>query len=193
MYIEHTSQKAEINCQGLIRVQGWGKLMNGESAYGGMLQNIRGFAQFISVERGLMLFMISIGATFLAGEAFALPAALFLGAIVFCVWSAVDAMNNLCDVDLDVLSDPLRAKFTKRLGKAGLFIAVGFTVLSLALGALTLMPYVVLFVGLGLFFGVVYSVPPFRLRKTPYKPTCKLYRRRRTCHYYRSFLQRILN
>ena len=24
--------------------------------------------------------------------------------------------------------------------------------------------------GLGLFFGVVYSVPPFRLRKTPYKP-----------------------
>jgi 4-hydroxybenzoate polyprenyltransferase len=137
---------------------------------GGMLQNIRGFAQFIAVERGLMLFMISVGAAFLAGEAFAWPAALFLGAIVFCVWSAVDAMNNLCDVDLDVLSDPLRAKFTKRLGRAGLFIAVGFTVLSLALGALTLMPYVVLFVGLGLFFGVVYSVPPFRLRKTPYKP-----------------------
>jgi 4-hydroxybenzoate polyprenyltransferase len=131
---------------------------------------MRGFAQFISVERGLMLFMISIGATFLAGEAFAWTTALLLGAIVFCIWSAVDAMNNLCDVDLDVLSDPARAQFTKRLGRAGLLIAVGFTVLSLALGALTFMPYVVLFVGLGLFFGVVYSVPPFRLRKTPLKP-----------------------
>ncbi len=135
-----------------------------------MLQNIRGFAQFISVERGLMLFMIAVGATFLAGQAVAWTSALFLGAIVFCIWSAVDAMNNLCDVDLDVLSDPGRAQFTKRLGKAGLFIALGFTALSLALGALTLMPYVLLFVGLGLFFGVVYSVPPFRLRKTPYKP-----------------------
>jgi 4-hydroxybenzoate polyprenyltransferase len=135
-----------------------------------MFQSIRGFAQFISVERGLMLFMISIGATFLAGGAFAWTSALLLGGIVFCIWSAVDAMNNLCDVDLDVLSDPARAQFTKRLGRAGLFIAVGFTVLSLALGALTFMPYVVLFVGLGLFFGVVYSVPPFRLRKTPLKP-----------------------
>ena len=135
-----------------------------------MFQTIRGFAQFISVERGLMLFMISIGATFLAGEAFAWSTALLLGGIVFCIWSAVDAMNNLCDVELDVYSDPDRAQFTKQFGRAGLFIAVVFTVLSLALGALTFMPYVVLFVGLGLFFGVVYSVPPFRLRKTPLKP-----------------------
>ncbi|HSV49316.1 MAG TPA: UbiA family prenyltransferase [Candidatus Acidoferrales bacterium] len=135
-----------------------------------MLQSIRGFSQFISVERGLMLFMISVGATFLAGGAFAWSTALLLGSIVFCIWSAVDAMNNICDVDLDLLSDPGRAQFTKRLGRAGLLIAVGFTVLSLALGALTFMPYVLLFVGLGLFFGVVYSVPPFRLRKTPLKP-----------------------
>jgi 4-hydroxybenzoate polyprenyltransferase len=133
-------------------------------------QNIRGFAQFISVERGLMLFMIAVGATFLAGQAFTWTAALLLGTIVFCVWSAVDAMNNLCDVDLDVHSDPDRARFTKRLGRAGLAIAILFTGLSLALGALTLMPYVLLFTGLGLFFGVVYSVPPFRLRKTPLKP-----------------------
>jgi 4-hydroxybenzoate polyprenyltransferase len=135
-----------------------------------MFQDVKGFAQFISVERGLMLFMIAVGATFLAGEAFDWPAALFLGLIIFCIWSAVDAMNNLCDVDLDVLSDPLRAKFTKKRGKVGLFIAVGFTGVSLALGAVTLMPFVLLFVGLGIFFGVLYSVPPFRLRKTAYKP-----------------------
>jgi 4-hydroxybenzoate polyprenyltransferase len=90
--------------------------------------------------------------------------------LVFCIWSAVDAMNNICDVDLDVLSDPVRAKFTKKLGKFGFFVAVGFMALSLALGAVTLMPFVLLFVGLGIFFGVIYSVPPFRLRKTTYKP-----------------------
>jgi 4-hydroxybenzoate polyprenyltransferase len=134
-----------------------------------MYQSIRGFAQFISVERGLMLFMIVVGATFLAGKAFTWTAALMLGTIVFCIWSAVDAMNNLCDMELDVHSDPDRAQFTKRLGRAGLAIAAIFTAISLALGALTFMPYVLLFTGLGLFFGVVYSVPPFRLRKTPFK------------------------
>jgi 4-hydroxybenzoate polyprenyltransferase len=135
-----------------------------------MLQNLRGFAQFISVERGLMLFMISVGATFLAGGTFAWPVALFLGVIVFCLWSAADAMNHLCDVDLAVLSDPLRASFTKKIGKVGLFIIIGFTALSLSLSAITLMPFVVLFVGIGILFGVLYSVPPFRLRKTAYKP-----------------------
>ncbi|MGD6853370.1 MAG: UbiA family prenyltransferase [Candidatus Bathyarchaeia archaeon] len=135
-----------------------------------MLQDLRGFAQFISVERGLMLFMISVGATFLAAKAFAWPTALFLGLIVFCIWSAVDAVNNLCDVDLDVLSDPHRAQFTRKMGKYGLAVAAAFTVLSLALGAVTLMPFVVLFIGLGILFGVLYSVPPFRLRKTAYKP-----------------------
>jgi len=135
-----------------------------------MFQDLRGFAQFISVERGLMLFMISVGATFLIGQALVWPVALFLGVIVFCIWSAVDAMNNICDMDLDVLSDPVRAKFTKKLGKFGFFIAVAFTTLSLMLGAVTLMPFVLLFVGMGIFFGVIYSVPPFRLRKTTYKP-----------------------
>ena len=136
-----------------------------------MLQDLKGFAQFISVERGLMLFMISVGTTFLMAQALVWSAALFLGIIVFCIWSAVDAMNNICDVDLDVLSDPGRAKFTKKLGKFGLFsIVVAFTALSLMLGVVTLMPFVLLFVGLGIFFGVIYSVPPFRLRKTAYKP-----------------------
>jgi 4-hydroxybenzoate polyprenyltransferase len=135
-----------------------------------MIQDLKGFAQFISVERGLMLFMISVGATFLTGGTLAWPTALFLGVIVFCVWSAVDAMNNLCDVELDVLSDPLRAQFTKKLGKIGLFIALGFSGVSLALGAATLMPYVLLSVAVGILFGVLYSVPPFRLRKTAYKP-----------------------
>ncbi len=135
-----------------------------------MFRDVRGFAQFISVERGLMLFMISVGVTFLTAQSLAWSQALFLGIVVFCIWSAVDAMNNLCDVDLDVLSDPMRAQFTKKLGRVGLFIALGFTGISLALGFVTMIPYVVLFVALGIVFGVLYSVPPFRLRKTAYKP-----------------------
>jgi 4-hydroxybenzoate polyprenyltransferase len=117
-----------------------------------------------------MLFMISVGATFLTAETLAWSSALYLGITVFCIWSAVDAINNLCDVNLDTLSDPSRAEFTKKLGKLGIFIMMVFTALSLALGVATLIPSVVLFVGLGIFFGVLYSVPPFRLRKTAYKP-----------------------
>jgi len=135
-----------------------------------MFREVKGFAQFISVERGLMLFMISVGATFLTVGSLAWSTALFLGILAFCIWSAADAMNNICDQQLDMLSDPLRAQFTKKLGKFGLLVAVGFTALSLALGAVTMIPYVVLFVALGIGFGVLYSVPPFRLRKTAYKP-----------------------
>jgi len=135
-----------------------------------MFREVRGFAQFISVERGIMLFMISVAATFLTAENLVWSSALYLGVAVFCMWSAVDAINNVCDVDLDALSDPSRAEFTKKLGKLGLFTIVGFTTLSLALGAATLIPYVVLFAALGIIFGVLYSVPPFRLRKTAYKP-----------------------
>jgi 4-hydroxybenzoate polyprenyltransferase len=135
-----------------------------------MFQDMKGFAQFISVERGLMLFMISVGATFLIVQSMQFLQALYLGLTVFCIWSAVDAINNVCDVDLDVLSDPMRAQFTKKIGKLALFIVGGFVALSLALGAVTMIPYVLLFVGVGLFFGVLYSVPPFRLRKTACKP-----------------------
>ncbi|MCW4010443.1 MAG: UbiA family prenyltransferase [Candidatus Bathyarchaeota archaeon] len=135
-----------------------------------MFRDVKGFAQFISVERGLMLFMISVGAVFLTAETLAWSSALYLGVTVFCIWSAVDAINNVCDVDLDVLSDPSRARFTKKLGKLGLFVVAVFTVGSFALGAITMIPFVVLFVALGLLFGVLYSVPPFRLRKTAYKP-----------------------
>jgi 4-hydroxybenzoate polyprenyltransferase len=66
-----------------------------------MFRNVKGFVQFISVERGLMLFMISIGATFLIVESLDLPNAVFLGLIAFCIWSAADALNNIFDADLD--------------------------------------------------------------------------------------------
>jgi 4-hydroxybenzoate polyprenyltransferase len=135
-----------------------------------MFQNVKGFAHFISAERGLMLFMISIGATFLIVESMDLLKAVFLGVIAFCGWSAVDALNNIFDADLDRLSDPIRAEYTKRLGKVGLIVAGAFTLVSLILGSITMMPWVVLLIGVGLFFGVLYSVPPFRLRKTMYKP-----------------------
>lgn len=135
-----------------------------------MFQDFKGFAQFISVERGLMLFMIVVGATFLMGESIVWSKALFLGGIAFSIWSAADAINNFFDVDLDRLSDPLRAEYTQKLGKFGLFVSGGFTVLALALGASTLSPFVVVLVGLGLLFGVLYSAPPFRFRKTVFKP-----------------------
>jgi len=109
-----------------------------------MFQDLKGFAQFISVERGLMVLMISVGASFLMGESLVWFEAVFLGVIAFCIWSAADAMNNIFDVDLDVLSDPFRAEFTKKLGKLGLFIAMFFTALSLLLGAF--------FLSLGIFF-----------------------------------------
>jgi len=135
-----------------------------------MFQDLKGFAQFISVERGLMVLMISVGVSFLMGESLVWFDAVLLGVIAFCVWSAADAMNNIFDMDLDIFSDPLRAEFTKKLGKLGLFIAMFFTALSLLLGAFTMTPYVVMFIALGIMFGVLYSVPPFRLRKTAYKP-----------------------
>jgi 4-hydroxybenzoate polyprenyltransferase len=135
-----------------------------------MFRDLKGFAQFISVERGLMLLMISIGATFLTVEAINWAEALFLGLIVFCIWSAADAINNFFDVDLDAISDAFRAEYTKKLGKIGLLIAMFFTALSLTLGAVTMTPYVMLFIALGILFGLVYSAPPFRLRKTVYKP-----------------------
>lgn len=134
-----------------------------------MFKDLKGVASFISVERGLMLFLISVAATFLIAEMTTWPVALFLGLTVFCIWSAVDAMNNVCDADLDKLSDPLRAQFTKRLGKVGVLVIYAFTGISLLLGAATQMPVVLLFVALGIMFGVLYSVPPFRLRQTRYK------------------------
>jgi 4-hydroxybenzoate polyprenyltransferase len=135
-----------------------------------MFQDLKGFAQFISVERGLMVLMISVGASFLMGGALVWFDAVLLGVIAFCIWSAADAMNNIFDMDLDMLSDPFRAEFTQKLGKLGLFIALFFTVLSLLLGAFTMTPYVIMFTAVGIMFGVLYSVPPFRLRKTAYKP-----------------------
>lgn len=72
-----------------------------------MLQDIKGFAQFISVERGLMLFMISVGATFLTVGSLAWSSALFLGVLVFCIWSAADAMNNIFDQQLVYAFGPL--------------------------------------------------------------------------------------
>jgi 4-hydroxybenzoate polyprenyltransferase len=135
-----------------------------------MFASLKGFAQFISVERGVMLFAISVAATFLILGSLAWIQAIFLGAIVFCLWSGLDALNNFFDVNLDAISDSSRSKYTKSLGKIGICVAVLFCALSLVLGASTMIPVVVLFTALGILFGVLYSAPPFRLRQTVYKP-----------------------
>ena len=135
-----------------------------------MFPNATGFAQFISAERGFMLFMISMGATFLIKENLGWLEAIYLGFIVFCGWSGVDAINNICDADLDVKSDPLKAEYTRNLGRLGLCISIFFSSLSISLGVITKIPLVTVFILVGIFAGVLYSIPPFRLRQTIYKP-----------------------
>ena len=135
-----------------------------------MFRSVKGFAEFISVERGFMLFMISMGAAFLIEENLAWLQAIYLGFIVFFGWSAVDAINNICDADLDVKSDPSKAEYTKNLGRLGLLIFIFFSALSISLGVITGIPLVTVFILVGIFVGVLYSVPPFRLRQTIYKP-----------------------
>ena len=135
-----------------------------------MLRNVKGFLKFISIERGIMLFMIAMGATFLISKNASLLGAIYFGFVAFCGWSGVDAINNIYDVDLDVKSDPLRSEYTKNLGKMGLFIALIFFAVSMSLGAITGIQLVTVFVFVGILAGVVYSVPPFRLRQTIYKP-----------------------
>ncbi|MCX6654356.1 MAG: UbiA family prenyltransferase, partial [Candidatus Bathyarchaeota archaeon] len=80
-----------------------------------------------------------------------------------------DALNNVYDKDLDEFSHPSRAEFTRRLGGLGLPIALGLCVLSV-LGAFTTSLAAVFWVLMGIFFGVLYSVPPFRFRQTLWKP-----------------------
>ena len=135
-----------------------------------MLNSVKGFLTFISAERGLMLFMIAMGATFLVAQNSTLAEASYLGLIAFCLWSGVDAINNVYDVDLDMKSDSFRANFTRGLGRFGLYISLAIFVLSMALGVITGIQLVTVFIFVGIVAGVVYSVPPFRLRQTILKP-----------------------
>ncbi len=135
-----------------------------------MLRGLRGFAQFISAERGFMLFMISMGSTFLISENLSWLQAGYLGFIVFCGWSGVDAINNIYDADLDEKSDPLRAEYTKKLGTLGLFVSLLFLAIAVSLGVATQIPLLTIFIVVGSLAGVLYSVPPFRLRQTVLKP-----------------------
>ena len=135
-----------------------------------MLSSTKGFLTFISLERGIMVFMITMGATFLITRSAILPEAIYLGFIAFCGWSGVDAINNVYDVDLDVKSDPFRSDYTRNLGDLGRYIFVIFFILSISLGVITGIQLVTVFVVLGIFAGIVYSMPPFRLRQTIYKP-----------------------
>lgn len=139
-----------------------------------MSHSLTGFAQFISVERGFMLFMISLGATFLIEKNLSWFEAVYLGFIVFCGWCGVDAMNNIYDRKMDAKSDPLRAEYTSSIGRLGVCISVFFCVLSISLGLTTRIPLVPVITLMGILVGVLYSVPPFRLRQTIYKPIVNL-------------------
>jgi 4-hydroxybenzoate polyprenyltransferase len=131
---------------------------------------MRGFGQFISIERGLMLYMISVAATFLIQGKLAWREAIYIGVMVFCGWSTVAAINNMCDVDSDRISDPFRARFTKNLGRFGSVITFSLCALTVGLALMTRNLLVIVCVFLGGGVGVLYSVPPFRLRQTIYKP-----------------------
>jgi 4-hydroxybenzoate polyprenyltransferase len=135
-----------------------------------MFKDVKGFAAFISAERGLMLFMISMGSALLLQTTSSLEQAVFFGLLGFCGWSSVDAINNIYDIDLDEYSDPSRAAYTKKLGRWGLGIYLLFS--SLALGGAFVSGNLIttIIIALGILIGILYSVPPFRLRQTLYKP-----------------------
>ena len=121
-----------------------------------------------------MLFMIAMGATFLVARNPTFAEAAYLGVVAFCLWSGVDAINNVYDVDLDMKSDSFRANFTRGLGRFGLYISLAIFVLSMALGVITGIQLVTVFIFVGIVAGVIYSVPPFRLRQTILKPIVNL-------------------
>lgn len=135
-----------------------------------MINSLKGYAQFIAIQRGLMLFMVTLGGAFLIGGSTALFPGLLLGAIVFAFWSFSDAINNIYDKELDAISDPERAEFTEKLGKKGYFITYLFLGLAFFLGALTLNWAVFVVISVGILLGFVYSAPPTRLRTTLVKP-----------------------
>jgi 4-hydroxybenzoate polyprenyltransferase len=82
----------------------------------------------------------------------------------------VDAMNNIYDADLDEKSDPLRAEYTKNLGTLGLFVSFFFLAVAVSLGVATQIPLLTVFIVVSSLAGVLYLVPPFRLRQTVLKP-----------------------
>ena len=135
-----------------------------------MFRIFKGFFLSISVERGFMLFMISMGTSVLIGRSLDWWKAIYLGVITFCLWSSVDAINNIFDIELDRESDPLRSEFMDELGWWGMLISMLFSAASLGLGLTTGVPLVTFFILLGIFVGILYSIPPFRLRQTIYKP-----------------------
>lgn len=135
-----------------------------------MMTNLKGYAEFLAIQRGLMLFMITLGGAFLIGGSNSVLPALLLGVIVFCYWSFSDAINNIFDKELDAISDPKRAAFTEKLGKKGYLITYLFAGLVFILGALTLNWAVFVVISVGMLLGFIYSVPPLRLRTTVVKP-----------------------
>ena len=115
-----------------------------------MLDSVKGFLTFISVERGLMLFMIAMGATFLVAQSPTFAEAAYLGFVAFCLWSRVDAINNVYDVDLDMKSDSFRADFTRSLGRFGIIISIVIFALCIALGLITGIQLVTVFIFIGI-------------------------------------------
>jgi len=135
-----------------------------------MLRWLKGFYLFISVERGIMLFMISMGTALLIGGRSDWLKAVYLGLIGFFGWSCMDAINNVSDVELDKASDPFRSEFTANLGLWSFFIIALLSLASIGMGLATSNPLVTVFILIGGSLGVVYSVPPLRLRQTICKP-----------------------
>lgn len=135
-----------------------------------MFNSVKGFSLFISLERGFMLLMITFGTVILVGEGLYMPDMLHLGLIVFFGWCGVDAINNIFDRELDMVSNRFRAEFTEKLGKLAPILSAAFLAISLGLGIVTGISNVSLLILLGILVGVIYSVPPFRLRQTILKP-----------------------
>lgn len=139
-----------------------------------MLAAAKGFALFISVERGFMLLMITAGSAVIMAPTLNVTQIIHLGLTVFLGWSGVDAINNIFDKQLDETSDKFRANFTKKLGSAAYVITIALLGGSLTLGYLTQRLEVPILVLLGILCSIIYSVPPLRLRQTILKPVVNI-------------------
>ena len=118
--------------------------------------------------------MIAMGATYLIAEKTTFFEATYLGFVAFCGWSGVDAINNVYDVEVDKKSDLKRSEYTKNLGKIGYLISLLFFIISMILGIITGIQLVPVMIFIGILAGIIYSVPPFRLRQTILKPIVNL-------------------
>lgn len=127
---------------------------------------------YFGLLRGACVFVLTLACAAIFAPApdavmFALPLIMLLG------WTGADVINNAYDHGIDKITNPERDRMYSLLGPSGsLGVGVFFLLCSAVLTVWTgsLLAALVVLFALALTF--LYSVPPFRVRDTLYKPVC---------------------